>query len=87
MGFSGAIILQRYPLSQPDGCQLSQRESQGVLPDLPAKLQFREQHIILYLISYISYLKKGCPGRHPLVNQISMITGRIMGLRLVDLYR
>ena len=26
---SGAIILLRYPLSQPDGCQLSQRESQG----------------------------------------------------------
>ena len=23
------IILLRYPLSQPDGCQLSQRESQG----------------------------------------------------------
>ena len=52
---------------------------------VPAKLQFREQYIILYLISYISYLKKGCPGRHPLVNQISMITGRIMGLRLVVL--
>ena len=25
---SGAITLLRYPLSQPDGCQLSQRESQ-----------------------------------------------------------
>ena len=32
-------------------------------------------------------VKKGCPERHPLVNQISMITGRIMGLRLVVLYR
>ena len=31
--------------------------------------------------------EKGCPERHPLVNQISMITGRIMGLRLVVLYR
>ena len=30
----------RHPLSQPDGCQLSQRESQGVLPYPPAKLQF-----------------------------------------------
>ena len=30
----------RHPLSQPVGCQLSQRESQGVLPYLPAKLQF-----------------------------------------------
>ena len=29
-----------YPLSQPDGCQLSQRESQEALPYLPAKLQF-----------------------------------------------
>ena len=27
-----------YPLSQPDGCQLSQRESQEALPYLPAKL-------------------------------------------------
>ena len=24
-----ATVLLRYPLSQPDGCQLSQRESQG----------------------------------------------------------
>ena len=27
-----------YPLSQPDGCQLSQRESQEALPYLPANL-------------------------------------------------
>ena len=33
---SAVIILLRYPLSQPDGCQLSQRESQGALPYLPA---------------------------------------------------
>ena len=36
-----ATVLLRYPLSQPDGSQLSQRESQGVLPYLPAKLQFQ----------------------------------------------
>ena len=28
MLISDVIILLRYPLSQPDGCQLSQRESQ-----------------------------------------------------------
>ena len=79
LSYSGTLSVSLTADSSPKG------RAKGALPDLPAKLQFREQHIILYLISYISYLKKGCPGRHPLVNQISMITGRIMGLRLVVL--
>ena len=40
MGFRMLLFSLRHPLSQPDGCQLSQRESQGVIPYLPAKLQF-----------------------------------------------
>ena len=34
------LLSLRYPLSQPDGCQLSQRESQGLRRSRYAKSQF-----------------------------------------------
>ena len=55
------------------------------LPRQCVKLQFVGQlrkAINHYLIS-----EKGMPRKASLVDQISMITGRIMGLRLVVLYR